>query len=701
MAKLPDSARPAFDVSLVINVHRGRSFLARSMLSFEEAARFARLDGLRIEAVFVLDRSDPATANWVESYHSHLFDAIRVEAVDNGSLGLSRDQGLRLARGEYVLFGDEDDLISYNTIIESYRIATKGGPRCIVVPQYLFGFGTKHVLAAYFESRRVSPLAFFSFHPYVSRIFAHNSIKQNARFIDVPLTSGYAYEDWHFNATVYSQGYEFKSAPDTILFYRHRAGLLQNMNVISARQIPPTPLFEPATYLRICANAALASERATGGGQFLEEVRHGFLESPVIQALVEAARRIDPAIDLSHMKTAPVMSNTVGDLIPGAAYLQACKIVGASTFTDVLLADTTLPKEDVAHVTNVLTAIAARESNFKLLVVDPSQTDRAAAAWSSIPGAVTIRLAELNPGLEADGYDAIALRLIEHTAATSRLFLTPCTFSQRLLTKFGKLLSKNRKYCFQFDKLSQLDVAADIPTSDEFQFLSDHLDLFDAVLSCNKRISDFSRFRLDRSADKWQVLWRQRSSNTTLKSSAELPPTYRILLLNSGEIRKRQDLPSILSRHLGNADSRIHIDIIEVENTKRQSRNSHNLSYIDPIKWSDGAETVTHDAVIAPIEQNAYPDSDSLAGILALPHVFVHTTNDTTRTSKEIESGIIIETPHDTELAATDISAAILKLYRTPEFLTRVKKFARNVWTERHSATAMSNSVNRIFFDGK
>src|SRR5215203_2452394 len=244
---------PVLDVAMVVNIHGGRNFLARTMRSLAESSARARSAGLTVELLFALDRSPSETVAWAESYLPVSFDRFRIERLDNGSLGLSRQQGLDAARAHYVQFCDEDDLVSSNMTLDMYATARAADPRTIVIPEYLFGFGAVDVLAHYCGTDRISPLTFLAQHPFVSRIFVHRSIAEHVRSRDVPIGSGYAYEDWTFNATAVGAGFAFKAATDTVLFYRHRPqSMLASMNLGLTSQIPPTPLFAPATYIRIC-----------------------------------------------------------------------------------------------------------------------------------------------------------------------------------------------------------------------------------------------------------------------------------------------------------------------------------------------------------------------------------------------------------------------------------------------------------------
>ena len=243
------------DLTLVVNIHSGTNYLARTMLSLEEAARYAGALGIRCELLFVMDRSPPEAIAWVEDYRSDAFASRKIIKVDNGSLGLSRNDGIDTARGGIVLFCDEDDLVSYNIVAEFYVRSKAGGPRTVVVPEYFLVFGARFYTSRYFGSGVYSPLLFIADHPFTSRICIHRSVAESIRYADVRLSSGFAYEDYHFNSKLAALGFTFDAAPNTIVFYREKSqSLLQSMRSISTRQIPPTPLFEPPTYLSVCAS---------------------------------------------------------------------------------------------------------------------------------------------------------------------------------------------------------------------------------------------------------------------------------------------------------------------------------------------------------------------------------------------------------------------------------------------------------------
>lgn len=439
------SSQATFDVSLVVNIHRGHAYLKKTMRSFDLALAFARQSGLRVEVLIVLDRSDSATIEWIERYVEQSFARLRVETVDYGSLGLSRDHGMRSALGNYVMFGDEDDLISANTIVESYRLAEEEGPSCIVVPEYMFGFGLKNFTARYFSSEYVSPHAFMSYHPFVSRIFVHRSIRDYMGFIDVPLSSGYAFEDWHFNATAFSLGYRYRPAPNTVLFYRHRAGLLDTMNTVTTRQIPPTRLFIPDIYPHVCENCEYMADRIFPQETQSNLIQRSFFDNPVLRKLVGEASLIEPEISLENLRHSPGISNTDGNLARGAGYLVACDLLNGKRFTDVLFWDSAVHEDGVLKLNCLVQAL--RHSEREVLVLNAGDAERS-DLLNGAPEATMLNFDALPPALSDTDVDTIGMRLIESAAPNARLHLFSGDFSHRFLNNYGTLLKSHTMYLY-------------------------------------------------------------------------------------------------------------------------------------------------------------------------------------------------------------------------------------------------------------
>jgi glycosyltransferase involved in cell wall biosynthesis len=482
----------------VINIHDGRNYLARTMRSLEHAAVEARRHDLSIELLFVLDRSPQSTVEWVEAYRSDDFDVIRYERVDNGSLGLSRQSGLDLASGEYVQFCDEDDLMSPNTTVVSLEQVRAEGRRAIAIPEYLFGFGSLYLLAHYASSDLVPPLAFISRHPFVSRLFLHRSVRQDLQFSNVPLGAGYAYEDWHFNATAVAKGYRFIPAAGTILFYRHRSSsLLHGMNATSVRQIPPSALFDPVTYIKICRSSYWGLRKGERPQINTAEMFKNFKDDSSIQTMVAAANEIEPAISLIKLEGAPLISNLAGDLTLGQAYYKACKIVMTERFDHVIVAGSA---EGFEAFRSAFVPGPYPHAGSTLVLLDGGPFPRKFAA--GLPNSTLIDLRSLAPGLTDDDVDALCLRVLETTCEGATVHLTPATLSYRITRKFARLLASS-KFVFYRSGEKPEEPLMSAAAAEEFEFLSEFVDILHLVICPDPGVARHDRERIDRHAAKW------------------------------------------------------------------------------------------------------------------------------------------------------------------------------------------------------
>ena len=129
--------------SIVLNIHREAVFLRRTLLSLAEAADFARSKGISLELVAVLDRTDDATRQVLLSSDVSIYENVRIIEVDNGSLGLSRNDGISSVPAN--LFSLPMPMI-LSHIITFYDILMRArtkGKNYFSFPRTIFGFGRR------------------------------------------------------------------------------------------------------------------------------------------------------------------------------------------------------------------------------------------------------------------------------------------------------------------------------------------------------------------------------------------------------------------------------------------------------------------------------------------------------------------------------------------------------------------------------
>lgn len=145
------------DISVVLNIHREKELLAKTLQSLREAADFAAVAQISIELVMVLDNSCETTADIAHSFQADSLVAITRIEVDHRSLALSRNDGIAATVGEFVCITDADDLYSYNRFVDSIALARKLGHRFIILPEYLVSFGSNNGLSVLAGSGALTP----------------------------------------------------------------------------------------------------------------------------------------------------------------------------------------------------------------------------------------------------------------------------------------------------------------------------------------------------------------------------------------------------------------------------------------------------------------------------------------------------------------------------------------------------------------
>ena len=689
------------DMTLVVNVHAGANYLKRTMLSLAEACRFAA--PISCELLFVMDRSPPELIAWVRRYDSDAFLTTRIIEVDNGSLGLSRNDGLLNATGEVVLFCDEDDLISFNMIRKLYFLAKSVGPKNVVVPEYFLVFDNRLCVHRYFGSGLYSPLSFIADHPFTSRICIHRSVVERVRYSDVRLGSNYAYEDYHFNSKLAALGFTFTVAPDTVIFYREKQqSLLQKMGSFSTKQIPPTPLYDPCTYLSVCTADYLRRDELERLSQQKIHSTDEFFSNLVCLELTHAANAIDPGIDLSRMVQYVGGTNVAIPLAPGLAYYQACKLIGNARFSDVVLLPFLARAGGEKYILNVMDGLYRIDPNARPLVLLGERL--VGNAWvEELPkNAVLIDLPSLHPELTDAQIDALTLRLITATAASARVHLKPCSYSHRFVEKFGRLLADNKLYYYRF--CDGTTVVDDLLFKDgfSFRFVSENTDLLTGVITDNESILKFDLARLDPRGAKWSSVYTTIPPAVQASAIEGRRPVFRrkIFWLGRLDRQKRPELLLSIAEQLRWAGSDIVFDVYGaplLDAFDIASFASHpNISYRGEI---DGFDNFLHDddydALINTSSFEGLPISILGALSAGLP-VIAPDVGGVGEVVKNGETGFLVKGSDDSELVRAYVNAIKL-LYSGPAEYLRMRRGALDLITRNHSPHRFIQRLSEVF----
>lgn len=225
------------EVSACIVFHHERAYAVSALRSFRLMVETARETGLRVEAIAILDRPDSITQAIVKSEGVWLD---RMEVVDNGDLGATRNNGIQIAKGEYIAFLDGDDLWGSSWLSEAYRQASTETPNNLSIwhPEYLYFFdATDWEVHSQTEKPHLGVRSFFQEHPqstsksfrpnvlflsnvWSANVFCHRSLYINFPYLRVDRSRGFGIEDWSWNLQTLASGVNHSVVTGTVHLIR-------------------------------------------------------------------------------------------------------------------------------------------------------------------------------------------------------------------------------------------------------------------------------------------------------------------------------------------------------------------------------------------------------------------------------------------------------------------------------------------------
>jgi glycosyltransferase involved in cell wall biosynthesis len=473
--------------------------------SLREAIAFARIHGVVIETIVVLDRPDDVTKSALQRIDFSFSDYFHIIEIDRRSVGLARNDAVEKAKGRYVRLTDGGDLLSFNLLSNMYFLAEQLGPRAILIAEWVFGFGDRHHCSHYEDLKVITPLSLIDTHPFGSQIFFSRSLFGQLRFDDLARSSEYAYDDWHFATEAVARGYEYHVAKDTILFYRRRQGSTFNLVNNSVRQIPPSSLFLPSVFRKICA----AGYQLSVDGQFknLGKDDTAFLDGEVCSHLVHAANLIEPAISPDVIRSSSFNHPTKDvNLAIGNRYYEICNELKRGAYSDIFILPYFGKGGAEKYIANIiLNLLDIEKESFVLIILGQQHPDN---AWShQLPPRVSrVDLGQWLDEIGARGVDIITLRLIQSVGPSARLHVRDSDFGQRFLATYGRALGLNKRIFYCFSQAMRADGAMRFIEPWRFRFVSENIENIDLVVTDNRVVAEFDRQRIGIASEKWRVL---------------------------------------------------------------------------------------------------------------------------------------------------------------------------------------------------
>lgn len=690
---------PEYDVSIILNLHNEARYLKRTMLSLEEAVRYAQQFDITFEIVVVLDNADRATTSLAEAYDYSAFDGFQIIHVRNGSLGLSRNDGIAVSRGNFITTADGDDLLAFDFLEKMYHKARSHNEKVVVFPEYCFGFGSKCYIWKFYSHKAIGNSSFFERHPYVSRIMANKDIYKDKTYLDVSVKSGYAYEDWHFNTEILAKGFSIEVAAGAILFYRQRPGsLLSQADSGTSRLIPKSRFFEPETYLKLTrAEMDAAHQLYRPAKQFtLQE----FFALPGISEIVAAANRIDPAISLGILKYSHAGTNLANPGPLPAAYFELCSLVAGNRFTDVILLPFLTKGGAEKYILMVLKAIKKHVPGARFLVLCGQRFEKHDWLDKLPEDCLFVDLHRLGvPGLDQKGIEHITFRLIQHLDGLQRIHVKGSEYGDSILKTYSSKLRQIPIYLYYFCQETSVENGLQFTNGYAFDLISEFGGNFTGLISDHARGLDFLCGVIgEDTAEKAHTLYAE-CSLPEKTGRAHRRPSRKLLWASRIDWQKRPELPKKIAQLLEKEGLDVGLD----------AYGGTTYGDIGPEVF-DGAPLLSYKGPFDGFHELPAADYDGFlytAAFDGLPNVVLEAmaaelpviAPDVGGIAEAVgdETGYLVEDDPDADRLAESFVEAIKALYADwPEAVRRGEN-GRRLIAERHSREAFLKRVAEVF----
>lgn len=697
------------DVTVVLNIHRETAYIYRTMRSLDEAASFARHEGIRCELVIVFDRSDDRTRQVAMSAICPGFDQIQYIEADHGSLGPSRNTGIAAASGEYVWLADADDLVSYNCIAAMYGIAASRS-KAVVFPQYLVQFGERYGVSKYFDDDVIDAVDFVYDHPYISRIFLRRDVFDNLNFDDVRLSRGFAYEDWHLNCELKARGFRFLIAPRTVFYYRQRKGsLLRQADAISVKQIPGNSLSTPDVLIRRVAEEqgrrANESVRLTAKELARQtSPKWELLSDPLCMEMTYAAIRIDPSMNFKSIEGGGSWVTVFPDHHWGHDYLAVCEMIGPGTFSDIVLLPSLNAGGGERYILGVLDSIAAQSESFRCLVIAGEAADR--HDWvDRIPvNSVFLDVVNMFPHLGMADRDKLVLRLALSVARKgARIHLKDSYFAIRWFSTFSPCTHSLFSIYYRFSDQAEWKNGSRLAQGSSCGFISSEFDELSMMMTDHRKVIAHDARVFGTGVEKWQCVYASVPSKALTSTSKDLP-TLKLLWASRLCREKRPEILAMIASEARKLFPKLCIFVHGIADPEYAVAEflseTPGLEYLGPFQSFDELQPEGYDALIYTSAYDGLPNTILEAMSWGLP-VIAPDIGGISEVVRDGVTGFLVQDERDDGQLVKSYLGSIGRLYEDWDRTQSMARAAKAHVEANHSPEGHRARIRQLLLKGE
>ncbi|XQU68428.1 glycosyltransferase family 2 protein [Cupriavidus sp. H18C1] len=233
-------------ISAIMTFHGEKVLAHFALLGLQRMRAVADSQGIAVELVAVLDCADDETARIVTE-HPSVRSSDQIVQVRNADLASSRNDGIAHATAPYIAILDGDDYYCRHWFVSALHKAQLASNDVIVHPELTISFGAVHCVAKTFDMDSADyPLAGCMMdHPWISCSFGKRDIYLRHPYqLTNVRTTGFGYEDWHWNVETLAHGVRHVTAPRTAMFYRRKTSSMVVEMVQSGATVRPSRFFD-------------------------------------------------------------------------------------------------------------------------------------------------------------------------------------------------------------------------------------------------------------------------------------------------------------------------------------------------------------------------------------------------------------------------------------------------------------------------
>lgn len=261
-------------VSIIVIGHDEGRLIYRTLRSMKRCQIYATRQGISSELILVLDSVDNATRSVVQQWRE-TFKIDQLTYTNYSDPGPARNFGATLARGEYLMFIDGDDLYSDNLVHAAYITARLEGPKTIVQAEYNVCFGRtsfflRHInqQSPEYDSRELLFTSFWS-----PPVLISQEVFRSLWFKEIDPKKGLGPEDWLLICEAISLNCTICVAKDTVRFYRLKEKSRSLSHTQERTVVPANDFFEDKRIFSYNYSPALPPQNASKNPWLIESAQ--------------------------------------------------------------------------------------------------------------------------------------------------------------------------------------------------------------------------------------------------------------------------------------------------------------------------------------------------------------------------------------------------------------------------------------------